>query len=283
MERNWALAALAFTIAGPAACGGLTSVEHGSPTETSSPGADASSAGAQGDASPMPSVADDATSSGPDDSNTLHVDVSVSVVPRLGASADTSSVRVLVYVTEAATHAPVVDATVMGGPIGHVVPLEFNQPPTYGAAPHYGGFFTGYGPDWEFSVVRGGDYLKGVRLVGPSYPTIGLEGGWVTVRVLWSPAEEPNVTTSVCAWLAASGSPGLGQEIHQGWCAQGHDEGSVVLSEADAVGSPGVPTVTLGTSYFIQLVEGLGQVPVGSQGGTASFDLVVDSEATIGP
>src|SRR5215472_19148188 len=256
-----------------AACGGVTGAYGASPSDDA-----ASGEGPSGNASP-PVQPDQ-----PADSNTLRVDAFVSLVPSLGASVDTTDVLVVVYVREAATGAPVTDATVTGGPAGHAVALAFDQPSTYSTTPHYGALLTGYAPSWELSVERGADHLRGVVFVGPSYPAIGFRAGTSTVTITWAPAVEANVSTSVCAWGSAIGPPGEGQLIHQGWCADGHDEGVAVLSPANLVqSSTPVPLPVPGALYYVELVEGLGNLPIGSQGGTATFALVVDSDATVTP
>jgi hypothetical protein len=292
-NRFAAAGLLALTL--PAACGGIATREEGPPAgglgggaegsdsgsaprmdaSSTRPGFDASSTRPGFDASPSPPALLD--------SSTLRVDASVTVLPRPGASPETAEVRVLVYVAEADSGIAVLDARVTGGPVGHAVPLALGQPLTYAARPHYGGMLTGYDRAWEFSVVRGADHVEGAVVFGPSYPSITLSPGAGGATIGWSPAHEGNVTTSVCVWGAASGPPAEGEDVHQGWCGQGHDEGMVFLSPANQVqSSPAVPLPTPGTSYEIQLLEGLANVPLGLQGGPASFNLGVKVDVGVG-
>jgi hypothetical protein len=227
-------------------------------------------------------------SAGLEDSNTLRVDISIVNIPRIDLYAlggtvapDAVDVRVLVVVTEADTGKFVADATVTGGPIGRPRVLALGEPPTYSTS-HYGAMLTGYERTWEFSVVRGTDYLKEIVLVGPSYPSIAFAMNATTATIGWSPANEGNVTTSLCVWGAAIGPPDMGTVIHMGWCDQGDDEGTAVLSPANLVqGGPTVPLPTPGTTYYGQLLEGLANLPIGLQGGTASFALAVDFDTTV--
>ena len=271
---------LGLTLSLCVACGGIAPAEHG-PKAGGHVGGNAETSGggtAPANAAP-PTPAVVAT-----DSNTLRVTVSVAVMPSPGMTQETVDVRILVYVAESASGAPVLDAQVTGGPIGHTMPLAFGQPLIYSGAPHYGGWLTGYDRVWELSVVRGADYVKRAVLVGPSYPSITMSAGPGGAIVGWSPAAEANVTTSVCLWGAGSGAPGKGEDIHEGWCDQGQDEGFALLSSANQVPAPPtVPLPTPGESYWVQLLERLANVSVDAQGGSAEFDLGVDANITVAP
>src|SRR5438105_4944991 len=69
------------------------------------------------------------------------------------------------------TGTPLVDAEVTGGPLGRPDALALWDSP-YMAEPLYGAEVAGYERAWEFSIVRGRDYLRHVVLVGPSYPSL---------------------------------------------------------------------------------------------------------------
>jgi hypothetical protein len=263
---------LASTVSLCLSCGGLAdgSAAH---ADGDPPAEDASDAGrAPADASP----AHVATGL---DSKTLRVDVSIVVDPSSapGLSIQSVPVELVVVVTESATGAPVSDAEVRGGPLGHPVPLGLvSMQAGYTDGNLYRETVTGYVRSWELSVVRGRDQLTGVVLTGPSYPAVTFSPGPASATVGWSPAGGPGVTTQVCAvpfpsqtsdWFA--------------WCTDDDRiDGSAVLTPSDEVeGRTGAFPVP-GADYQITVEENLGSIPVGSQAGTGRFQVIVGVIAT---
>jgi hypothetical protein len=139
-------------------------------------------------------------------------------------------VHTYVKVVERTSGAAVSGATVEGGPIGRGCPLvEESSAP--GA---YDGTVTGYESVWEFSVVRGNDFVRRVRLVGPSYPSIQPALALTTpgASVSWWPRQEPNVESGVC--FTDEGPSHDPYTAHDSWCATGMDEGFASFPSSDS-------------------------------------------------
>jgi hypothetical protein len=185
------------------------------------------------------------------DSQTLAVDIGIYV---------DSSVLVSVTVRDPATGEPITDAVVTGGPIGRSVAMQLQDGP-YMSVPNYSASFIGYEREWEFSIVRGSDYLKGVKLVGPSSSVVKVTCVADEAVVAWSPANEAGVSSGVCAW----GTPSRSDLELESSCAESEgrqDEGSATVT------LPAQPHVWVTLDRTVDL-------PVGAKGGRATFALHV--------
>jgi hypothetical protein len=199
---------------------------------------------------------------------TIEVEVGSPGAASASAEEGSASAAVIVYVTEVATGQAVVDATVTGGPLGHPTPLALVLPGPYHNADFYTGHVAGYVPDWEFSVERGTDYLKGVVLRGPTYPSINsitCSPAPDSVIVSWS-GQKPR--TQVKAYVCAIPSGGVWE-----YCNSGNDLGSLVLTSADQVAkAPSTRFPVPCESYGVDVsLEADLSLSVGSQGGMAEF------------
>jgi hypothetical protein len=206
------------------------------------------------------------------DSNTLRVDITVQVDTSgaLDAAQDGVQVGILVRVADATTGAIVTDAEVEGGLLGRPFPFTFVPPTGYAPGNVYAATVTGYERMWEFSVVRGSDRLTGVVLLGPSYPSFTVSMGASSATIDWSPAREAEVTSSFCASEDSGGATALD------WCTGGDDEGSLILTAADAYGQ--AKTFPQPEARYLMNLVLESEVAVGSQGGTGTVSVLALGE-----
>jgi len=267
---------VAFLLALQVACGGkvdgLTALppEPATPPDHSKDGPTDATRGVQPDA---PATGGDGAV---EDSHTLRVDIVILAgnPDQLGDwpdfrgtitadSEETMTVHLLVSVTDPDSSAQIVDARVTGGPMGHPSPLVLGT--TTANSPYLGGrpyveTVVGYHQAWEFSIVRGTDYLKGVAVVGPPYPSLTVVDSYRGWPATWSPGQR-DAAISVCAY---AGAP----TVTEAWCASGsNDQGSVFLTPKTSPFGGGWPTWFFLTEYAAS------GPPVGSRGGTWALRL----------
>jgi len=140
----------------------------------------------------------------------------------VGGSADVATVSFGLKVVDSASGAPVLDATVRGGPAGAMIPLVVD-PSDPG---RYSGQRTGYSGAWEFSIARGGEIVWDVPLTGPSFPTTACAIDWYlsppAVTVSWAPFGEPGVAGGVKVSQTVPAPPPYSSSVG----TSVHDEGT---------------------------------------------------------
>ena len=180
----------------------------------------------QQDAGPAPDVDARASQSSADAAPSLLLRVGVAVEAG-GSSADGATVAFGLKVVDAASGAPILDATVTGGLAGAMTPLVAD-PSDPGS---YGGQRTGYSNPWEFSIARGGAPMWDVTLTGPSFPATACAIDWYAnppvLTVDWAPSAEPGVASDVTVTQTIP-APAV-YHPPTSWNILGHDEGNAAF------------------------------------------------------
>jgi hypothetical protein len=229
-----------------------------------------------GDAGGTQTVTADATPI--EDSNTLRVVIGIDARPPLVAptSSDEAQVTIHVQVWDADSNEEVRDALVRGGPVDQMVSFSaWSHPDPYALWQGYSGAIVGYQPTWEFAITRGKDHLTGIVLAGPSYASVTFAPSPDGATIGWSPANESNVTTEVCA-AALAPLPSTTGSLR--WCKQGGDEGEMFLESSNEYLGGADPFPLTGTNYLASVTLSIAGLPVGSRGGLASFQIFVASD-----
>jgi hypothetical protein len=199
-----------------------------------------------------------------EDTGTLDVSIVISAVAQNGETRDTVQTEISVSVNDATTGTPVADADVGVDPVGRAASFLPALSLLSKVPGQYYGTIIGYAGAWQFSIVRGVDHVKGLVIVGPSYPTLSVTIASAGVSVGWSPALEAHVTNDACAFV----DPPLPNQVGQ-WCVNtgdpGGDPGSIVLTTADANESTTMPFPVRGQAYVFHLLRMLDQ-PLGAKG-----------------
>ncbi|MFI5299864.1 MAG: hypothetical protein ACHREM_17390, partial [Polyangiales bacterium] len=134
---------------------------------------------------------------------------------------------------------PVIDAIVLGGPIG--APIALVEDPANPG--DYEGSLPACTRVWEFSIERGSDHVKRVILLAPSFPSVQLSESADGLRVTWSPAHEEGVTSAVVVRHETPAAPNRYVPLPSQSVSSASDDG--------AAGPFAIPRLTVGDSYSI--------------------------------
>jgi hypothetical protein len=193
------------------------------------------------------------------------------------SSENDAEVDLSVHVAEVSSGVEVLDAEVVGGKAGDVRPLPLTRPNTYSHR-RYARTVVGYGREWELSIVRRNDVLKGIVLVGPSFPSVGFSPAAGAATIEWWPARGVGVSTVACATQLSG--PRLSHALR--WCRAGRDEGRSVLTSADEDLGRSDPFPRAGATYRIA-VDAETTSRIGAAGGSGSVRVFGWKTTTMDP